>query len=335
MGLDPRFTSKGKGKTFALEELIPDAPDGEAEEQPPSHESPSNNQPTDVAGIPAQVEAELTRTPSPPMNDIWAQYYTQNDPTAPSLINVSQAMRCNLPGPRGEFTYGAWRPTTDAPPPILIGRGAACSAVGGKWMESWGTALTSTSRIHIDRELRYGGGPAFRSLGGINLPIAIPKGRAIDKLSRVLVFRVDVAKAATPLLISPKALTHMQGSMDFSTFAMGLPDQFAIVLTKSPTGHALPPGTINQQILPHSALDCRQVSPLRQTISELRILKDAEALKIHQQLGQCSEKQLVELLKFGGCKVDSLQIQRITSMQLSTKCAPNRSACCIKLDCSI
>lgn len=170
----------------------------------------------------------------------------------------------------------------------------------------------------------------------MDLPISIPNERTIGKMSHSLTFRVDVAKAIAPLLISKQALTHMQGRMDFSTFTLEIPNQFDILLTKSSTGHVLPPGIINQTVLPQVTRECRHVCPVRKTPAEIRHLSDAEVLKIHQQLGRFEEKQLVDLRKFGGCKVDSLPTQRIPQ-----KCNCQRSAhritppCGIELGCPI
>ena len=55
----------------------------------------------------------------------------------------------------------------------------------------------------------------------------------------------------------------------------------------------------------------QQVFPAMHEPRPQRYLKDEEVIKIHRQLGRCSEKQLVDLLKFGGCRADSKQITRI------------------------
>ena len=208
--------------------------------------------------------------------------------------------------------YGAWRTTTPVPPPILIDSRASCSGVGEKWLESWGPELQFHERIRSGREFRFGDGPAFPSQGEMNLPILIPKERTCEKVSHTLIFRVGVVKAVVPLVISHQALGNMQGRMDFSAYTRELPGRFTILLTKSSTGHVLLPGIVNRQILSRPTREYPLAFPAQQTMADRKSLTDDEVLKIHQQLGHCSEKQLVDLLKFGGCKVDARQIQRIT-----------------------
>ena len=120
-----------------------------------------------------------------------------------------------------------------------------------------------------------------------------------------------MVKAVAPLLISQQALTNMQGRMDFPTFTLELPNRVTIRLAKSATGHVLLHGIIKQKTLVQLTRDRVQVFHAQQAIAELRKFTDDEVLKTHLQVGHCSEKQLVGLLKFGGCKVDPMQIQRI------------------------
>ena len=167
------------------------------------------------------------------------------------------------------------------------------------------------SRVHSDREFRFGDGPRYRSLGEINLPITIPKERTDDKQNHIVVFQVDIVKATAPLLISQQALPRMQGRVDFCQFTLELPGRFTIALTKSSTGHVLLPGIITQQTLARRNYESLQVFPVQQIPPERRVLADAQVMKIHKQLGHCSEKQLTDLIKFGGCIVGEAQILRV------------------------
>ena len=103
----------------------------------------------------------------------------------------------------------------------------------------------------------------------------------------------------------------MEGRVDFPTFASDLPGRFIIRLAKSPTGHVLLPGMITEKTLRQAGQKSAQVFLAQHATTERRKLADAEVLKIHQQLGHCSERQLAGLLKFGRWQVDSLLIQRI------------------------
>ena len=141
--LGPRFSSKGKGKTFALEQVIPEPTVGFTGAIPPNQKNAAGGQgPNDTPAPPTQVDAGVAPAQHPSMSDIWAQYYAQNDPTAPTLINVCQASRLNSPDIATEMvTYGAWQSTPPVPPPILIDSGESCSAVGGEWRGSRGKQM--------------------------------------------------------------------------------------------------------------------------------------------------------------------------------------------------
>ena len=311
--LDPRFSTKGKGKTFNLNDVIRESPAGVTPPGAPEVATPRNDPPS--AETPAlqsdgQTAGESSQQAS--INDVWAQYYSQNDPTAPALINVCHTIHFQQPEIVDHSRVKTReRQKSTAPPPILIDSGASCSVVGEKWLTSWGKTLSFPSRIHSDREFRFGDGPPFPSRGEMNLPITIPKERASDKQSHVLTSRVDVVASMVPLLISQQALTHLQGRIDFSTFNLEIPDRFTIRLTKSSTGHVLLPGIIDQGGLTQARTVHQQVFPVQQLEGGLRKLRDEEVGKIHQQLGHCSDKQLLDLLKFGGCRADPQQVKRV------------------------
>ena len=97
----------------------------------------------------------------------------------------------------------------------------------------------------------------------------------------------------------------------FSKFTLELSGRFTIMLTKFAACHALFPGTITKESRSQSSLPPVPIFTIQHSTTEGRKLTGAEVLKIHQQLGPCSEKQLAELLKFGHCVSDSPQIQRI------------------------
>ena len=142
--------------------------------------------------------------------------------------------------------------------------------------------------------------------------IKIPNESTSDRQSHVLVFRVDVVKACAPMLVSQKALTHVKGMIDFPRLNLELPNLVTVLLTKSSAVHVLLPGIIAKDTPMEASKSLTlQVLPTHHSPSEHQKLTDAEVLKIHQQLGHCSEKQLESLLKFGRCKVETLQIQRI------------------------
>ena len=320
--LDPRFPTKGKGKTFTVEDIAGPAsgitcPSQTRDAPPPAGESESND------ANPSNPGGEVTpdRAPQASLNDVWAQYYAQNDPTSPIGINVCETIHINVPiqGIRKGGKVSATN-HTPAPPPILIDSGASCSVVGEAWLCSWGKELRWPARKVSDRQFRFGDGPPFTSLGELALPITIPKERTSDGKNHVLWFRVDVVSAVVPLLISQQALTNMEGIMNFSSFTLQIPMRYTIQLQKSSTGHVLLPGIINQTALDLKHDNSICLFPIRQTNVALRVLADREITKIHIQLGHCSEKQLTDLLRFGGCKVDMTQIQRIT-----TKCNCRRS----------
>ena len=140
--LDPRFSSrpkgKGKGKsTYTLAESPPEINPNERADTP-NDSNPAEDSPA-VVTEPATVAPSLVSAPQPSINDIWAQYYSQNDPSLPALINVCHTI--HLHHNWSADTYPASinnRCNVSAPPPILIDSGASCSAVGEKWIESWG-----------------------------------------------------------------------------------------------------------------------------------------------------------------------------------------------------
>ena len=255
------------------------------------------------------------------INDVWAQYYAQYDPSTPATIRVFHTIHFNRPKNAHRSGDSLGNTGGSAPLPILIDSAASCSVVGEKWIDARGKDLNLPPRIRIDREFRFGDGSPFRSLGDMALPIIIPKARASDRNDHLMVFQVDIVKAVVPLSISQQALTHMQGKMDFSTFTLELPAQYSIQLAKSSTGHVLLPGIVGHESLSLAMKERHQLFPMRQTVIELRRRTDSEVLKIHQQLGHCSEKQLVGLLRFGRCKVDMSQIRRATQ-----RCGCERSA---------
>ena len=311
--MDPRFSTKGKGKTFNVNDVVPESPAGVTSPGASEPTLPRNDPPpVDTPVHPTVSQTSTESSPQASINDVWAQYYSQNDPTAPALINVCHTIRFQQPEIVDHSRIKTReRQNSTAPPPILIDSGASCSAVVGKWFTSWWETLSFPIWIHIDREFRFGDGPPFPSRGEMNLPTTIPKERASDKQTHVLTFRVDVVDAAVPLLISQQALTRLQGEMDFPTFALEIPDRFAILLTKSSTGHVLLPGIIDQFGLTQEKTVRQQVFPVQQLEGGLRKLLDEEVRKIHQQLGHCSDKQLLDLLKFGGCRADPQQVKRV------------------------
>ena len=126
-------------------------------------------------------------------------------------------------------------------------------------------------------------------------------------------FRVDVVRAVVPMLVSQQALTLLKGKMDFSNFTLEITGHYTIRLAKSSTGHVLLPGMIAQESMNHSKTLNVQVFPMQRTTPELRVLTDSQILKIHRQLGHCSDKQLTDLLNFGGCKVNPVQIRRVSA----------------------
>ena len=313
--LDPRFGGKGKGEgeTFHLDDLIPESP---ANAACASGTTPSSTTPAEVVPIPAPAPQSTDSSTQPghqaSINDVWAQYYAQDDSPAPALINVCHEIHFNIPiDVKKNPPEQHGQKTTRVPPPILIDGGASCSVVGEQWLLSWGNHLTLPPRKHSGREFRFGDGPPFRSLGEIRIPITIQKERSSDQTSHTLTFCVDVVSAIVPMLISQQALTNMQGRIDFSRFTLEIPHLCTIKLTKSSTGHVLLPGVLTQHGLNQTPPRPSQVFPLQQTARESRNLTDEEIIKIHRQLGHCSEKQLVELLKFGGRRISPKQIQRV------------------------
>ena len=303
--LDPRFSSKGKGKTFTVEESPTPItqPEGETHITIPQPEPVVTE-----SACPSGSNETPERVPQPSMNDIWAQYYAHGEGSTTNLVNVCHTIHLNLP----ESHTPGKRESRNLPPPILIDSGASCSVVGQKWIDSWGRHLNWPKRIASSREFRFGDGPPFASQGEMHLPILIPKERTSDSLNHILTFKVDVVAALIPMLISQQALSHMEGKMDFSRFTLELPGLCTIQLTRSSTGHVLLPGFINQDSLDYQIPSQHHLFPMQQTTLPLRQLTDAEVLKIHQQLGHCSEKQLLDLLRFGKCKADATQVSRIT-----------------------
>ena len=99
--------------------------------------------------------------------------------------------------------------------------------------------------------------------------------------------------------------------IDFSHFTIELPRRSTTKLAKSPTWRVLLPGVTNQKTLKAGSSKCQQVIHVQQNADDRRRLGGGGILKIHRHHGHCSEQQLAGLLKFGGCRVDSRQIQRV------------------------
>ena len=285
---------------------------------PPPIESPPVVESTPTVTVSEDVNQTTSETPVPPIhqasiNDVWAQYYTQSEHNSPAFINVRYEIHFQQPQPCSRASNS---PVTEAtlkvPPPILIDSGASCSVVGEQWLLSWGKDLIWPARSPNSREFRFGDGPPMPSLGELNLPIMIPEARTNDNKNHVLTFRVDVVAAVVPLLISQQALANVQGRMDFSRFTLEIPNRCTIWLIKSPTGHVLLPGIVSADSLLTPPKEQIHVFPAQQMNNGKRALKDEQVRKIHQQLGHCSEKQLLDPLKFGDCKADAKQVSRVT-----------------------
>ena len=161
----------------------------------PTEAENQENTPIPVAG---ETSANL-QSAHPSINDVWAQYYAQDGPTVPASIHVCETIHCSNPWPlKDPAVFTARHQQVPAPPPILIDSGASCSAVGEKWLQSWGSHQKYPKAIHSEREFRFGDWPTFPSLGEMVLPTKIPKERTSDSRIHILAFRVDVVKAARP-----------------------------------------------------------------------------------------------------------------------------------------
>ena len=86
----------------------------------------------------------------------------------------------------------------------------------------------------IERERLFGAGPPFRSLWEIALPVGIPKNFAKGNADRAMLFRVDIAQEAVPMLIWLNSLTEMCGKLDCAAFSLTIRDTAPIKLVKSP-----------------------------------------------------------------------------------------------------
>ena len=197
-------------------------------------------------------------------------------------------------------------------PPILIDSGASSSVVGFKRLRPWGKFLFPALKPSR-KEFHFGDGPARPSLGERDLEIEIPGTSTSRSESQVVTIRVDVVDAAAPMLIAQPALARMAGKIDFSTLLSELPAGLAIQLIKSPSGHVLLPGTpVSHQTGKAREMNPKVAYPMsQQEHNTVRVLADAQVKKIHLQLGHCSQRQLMELLKFARCKVGQAQIAKI------------------------
>ena len=180
------------------------------------------------------------------------------------------------------------------------------------------------------KEFHFGDGPAYPSLGTCQLNLVIPAKFTNQEKEYMLVIQVDVVTALVPMLISQNALSRMAGKIDFAKYTLELPTGLLIHLIRSPSGHILLPAA------PVSKMNCdpfipridgafsmtqKDTFPVAMTESHpLKRLSDEQIRKIHVQLGHCSQRQLIELLKFAQCQVNPEQINRI-----QTKCGCVRS----------
>ena len=328
--LDSRFsikgTGKGKGKgkgkgTFfadSTEALPNDDHPTEIQGEPITNPAPESSE----TGTGQGVENPVEPIPQASINDVWAQYYTRYH-DSPNFIGV-----CNVLMPAAILEAHRERelesnntaiimhargvePTTHRPP-ILIDSGASSSVVGKKWLESWGRFIHPALRPS-PKEFHFGDGPACPSLGECDLMIEIPKESTNRPESQIMAFRIDVVQAVVPMLVAQPALTRMAGRIDFSNLQLELPSKLVIQLIRSPSGHILLPGTPVAQL----TRGAQRTNPecvypvIQQETPSLRTLTDSQVKKIHLQLGHCSQRQLIELLKFARCKVDQNQILRI------------------------
>ena len=87
---------KKKEKTPNLEEMAPEShPETTTDTGPNSGVGASVPEPTGAAAI--HTDSGNDRPPGASLNDIWAQYYAQNDPAIPALVNVCEVIHYNQP----------------------------------------------------------------------------------------------------------------------------------------------------------------------------------------------------------------------------------------------
>ena len=337
--LDPRITAKvgygQKGKAKGKSTYVVGTPEM-------SHAPHETGHPEEVIlpitpcpssapeNVPIDNGPEQT-TRSPSINDVWAQYYAQFH-EAPSMTAVCSTIE-SVPGEIQLSPIAIMMAKTnrqdDDLPPILIDSGASSSVAGMKWFQSWkGFALPTLSKSQ--KEFHFGDGPAYPSLGTCQLNLVIPEKFTNQKKKYMLVIQVDVVAAVVPMLISQTALSRMAGKIDFADYRLELPTGIVIHLMKSPSGHILLPaapvsqmnvGPFVARIEGTFSMTQRDAYPIIQADpNTLRKLSDEQIRKIHIQLGHCSQRQLIELLKFGRCQVNQEQINRI-----HTKCGCTRS----------
>ena len=326
--LDSRFsikgTGKGKGKgkgTFLAEAVEPGSgEDNTTENQGEATVHPAPEPTTSGTGLNGEEPAEPVTQAS--INDVWAQYYTRYH-DSPNMIGVCntytsaaslEVLQRQRPESRNTVTvmHAQGRDSSTHRPPILIDSGASSSVVGKKWLESWGNYTIPTLRPS-PKQFHFGDGPACPSLGEYEMLIKIPRESTNQTESQIMTVRVDVVQAVVPLLVAQPALKRMAGKIDFSTLRLELPSKLVIQLIQSPSGHILLPGTpVMQFTSEENCINPERAYPVsQQENTQLRKLTDLQVKKIHLQLGHCSQRQLSELLKFAGCKVDQNQILRI------------------------
>ena len=331
--LDPRITAqvgygakgkqKGKG-TYVARELNPNSDSLTANESTsPCCDGlvPANGaDPTEIESI--EPSASPSSSPTPSINDVWAQYYAQYHESPLNTVAV-----CSTKEHMGQTSSNPFAimmaETSRKPgelPPILIDSGASSTVVGEKWFASWkGFKIPNLTKSR--KEFHFGDGPAYPSLGTCQLNLIIPHKFTNQKQEQRLVIQVDVVAAVVPLLISQNALARMAGRLDFAQNTLELPSGLIITLIKSPSGHILLPAA------PVSHLEWSPFTPLidgafsmtrKDTFPTnaaescpLRKLSDEQVRKVHIQLGHCSQRQLIELLKFAQCQVNIEQISRI------------------------
>ena len=326
--LGPRITAKvgygGKGKPKGKSTYVVCEPEP-TEDNPATaigeRDPPITEQTPPVSDTVPNTEPTPSQHPS--INDVWAQYYSQFHEPATNVIAVrSTRESCDSTSTLSPITIlmAQTNRKPDDLPPILIDSGASSTVVGKRWFQSWkGFAMPALNTSH--KEFHFGDGPARPSLGTCQLNLIIPAKFTSQNKEYVLVIQVDVAEALVPMLISQNALSRMAGKIDFANYTLELPSGLLIHLIKSPSGQILLPAA------PVSRMKCdpfipridgafsmtqKDTFPVAITESHpFRKLSDEQVREIHVQLGHCSQRQLIELLKFAQCQVNLDQINRV------------------------
>lgn len=146
------------------------------------------------------------------------------------------------------------------------------------------------------KKFRFGAGPATKSLGIVTIFSHVEENTTESNIAVILPIQVDVVDSDVPMLISHEYLSKMQGSIDFESCALEIPNIGKIKLSRAKAGHLMIQGERPTEEL----VDTLSLRGHAVYMTEIKLparMLSEEVAKIHVRLGQCSENTLLATIR--------------------------------------